>query len=203
MLNLQMASSSSSYWVVRGGYMVVVPTQVLSSFVRNSSDLNSALAADQELTQYATQRLMTAGYRADTANSATSTNSAPFYVQRLAFASSNGMSQCVIEPPDPTQAQLQVSWSFYCAATQDVNNAFQNEEPFLQALGDPKGAALSVMSAGTFASVEVSGEVLGYYNAIMIESAGKWKVVYQGQGAPPCSLMQHNSIPQSIYGQCS
>ena len=183
--------------------MVEIPSETnLTSYLRGSSDISATLNADQELTQYAAQRLADAKYSSDSANSSTSTDSSPFYKLRLAFVSPDGASHCVIEPPDPTQAQIQISWSFNCVTTQAINAAFQEAAPFLQALGNLKGAAVSELQQGNFAGVSVSGEVIGYYYAIMVKDSGRWKVIYKGQGYPSCLLMKQYDVPRSIYEQC-
>lgn len=202
-LDVQVPASSTSFWVTHEGYMAIVPNQSkLQSYIDSPRDVDSLMKADQDLTAYASWRLTNAGYKPDQDNTSTSTDNVPFNTLRIAFVSSDGEFHCVIKPPDPTQAQLYISWSFACVNAKDIAEVVQNEMPFLQALGDLRGAAVTYETQGDFAAVGVFGEDLGYYNAVMIRSDAVWKVIFKGQEPPSCVLMQEYSVPKSIYGQC-
>ena len=205
-LNVQSSSSSTSFWADNNGYMAIVPNQsALQSYINISSaqNVNDVMNADQQLTEYTSQRLEYAGYKPDQDNSSTSTDNGPFYTLRIAFVSSDGRSRCLIKPPKPLQFQINIStWDFYCVSTQDIQTTIQGDLPFLRALGYAKGAAITHEEQGTVAAVGVFGEEVGGYNAILIKSAGGWKVIFKGQAPPSCSLMQKYGVPQSIYRQC-
>lgn len=203
-LGVTTSASSTSFWVTPDGYMAIVPDEsALRSYIHAPQDIKSLISAAQELTSYASGRLEKAGYQPDPDNSSTSTDNGPFYLLRIAFVSSNGASRCLIEPPDPFQSQIQISWYFDCVNSQDIRSAVQNAMPFLDALGNLKGAAVTYDEQGNIAAVGVSEELLGLYHAILIKASGGWKVIYKGQGVPSCSLMRQYNVPESLYGQCS
>lgn len=197
-LTIQSLSSNKSYWITQDGYMVAVNDQsnLISSF---KGTVNTAEAeAVRELASYSLRRLADAGYKPDQDNSSTSTDNKPFYMVRSAFISPDGISRCMIEPPDESSP----IWFFQCINSQDINDALQESLPFLRALGDIKGiAVIPAQQQNNFATVNVTDGQGGYY-AIMKKAGNEWKVIYRGQDSPSCVLMNQYGVPQSIYDKC-
>jgi hypothetical protein len=196
-LGIRTAPWPTSYWITEDGYMVQVKNQSgIVSYLSGAGDDPAQVKAVSELTEYSTQRLLDAGYRLDQDNSSTSTANGPIYSVKSAYISSDGISRCALGLPVESSV-----WSFECVNTQDIDKALEDSLPFLHALGDPKGVAATPGRKGNFAVVNVMAGA-GYF-AIMKEDADdQWRVIYQGQEAPSCALMNQYGVPQSIYGKC-
>ena len=195
-LHVQATPWPTSYWITKDGYMVQVKNQVgIALYLSGVGDNPAEIKAVNELTDYSKRRLLNAGYKPDTDNSSTSTDNGPIYSVRSAYISSDEVSRCALGLPVESPV-----WSFECASTQDINKALEDSLPFLHALGDPRGVAVTPGQKGDFAVVNVMAGA-GYF-AIMKKDANQWRVVYQGQEAPSCVLMNQYGVPQSIYGKC-
>lgn len=200
-LGVSSVDSSTSFWVTNNGQLVMATSwnKLFSQTFSTMTNTAQYQAADQ-LTAYAAQQLENAGYKPDDNNTSILPTDSPFYTVRSAFFSADGSSHCVIEPP--ADQQYNAEWDMECANTTDINAAYQKELPFLQALGNDKNVALSSLQIGNFAAVGVSNEQVGFENAILVNTENGWRVLYQGQNPPSCSLIKQNQVPQTIYGQC-
>ena len=198
-LRISRGGNVKSFWISTDGFMVAVDNRysLMSYYEGVIFDDAEARAKLDQLTQYAKQTLIDAGYSVDPRNTFSSNESDPFYAVRAAFVSKDGEYLCVVEPDD-TGSPV---WFMECIRKSDMTKAYEVQLPFLHAIGDPKGVAAIPTQVGNYARVGITNGMGGYF-AIMRKTNDKWSIVYQGQKNPSCFLVKQNEVPVSIYKTC-
>ena len=136
-------------WVTTDGHLVAVTNQgSITGYLKGSDNDTKAQSAVDAINTYAIRTLENDGFKPDQMNSATSTESGPFFMVRHAFVSNDGESRCVITPPVEIYA-----WGIDCINTKDLDDAYEAEKPFLNLFENSKDIALIPTVQGNFALI--------------------------------------------------
>lgn len=139
------------------------------------------------------------GFRLNERNSSKSIDDEQFDDHILAFEKEKTNCVLLTRPEIVIEAVGSDAVMHYSVACSDAIDERSAEQlPFLKALNEPALTAIPARITDRFALVRVLGRRGGLI-AIAKKINSSWQIVFKGQEAPPCSLVEKYAIPFELY----
>lgn len=165
-----------------------------------AGNVNATHPMAQEMNKAVSQIFLVSGFKPDAVNFSKNERDDQFYDYILAFRS--GETRCALVTDGDVSVEGEKEFFIVSVSCSDnFNKKYEEQSPYLRDLG-LKGVVISpVKSVGDFIKLDAHARRSGYYIIAKKETL-KWVNIYEGQDAPPCSVVKKYAIPQEIYGEC-
>ena len=198
--------SSSVKWDDGDGYTIRIPSAESFFIAKHNTGL---LDRDQVLSTFhhelsAVRKIFTErGFVLDVLNSSNDMSDRSFYDYVQSYRNNEYLCTALVDPDyssyPKSGRQLAYRMHVSCGEVYVFDRVQDEQIPFLKALDlrSKKMTAVEGIKSGQFSTVSVSGMRGGGF-AIVKREGEQYRVLFQGQEAPPCSLAEKEKIPDDL-----
>lgn len=203
---------SQTWWVSNDGWNIRIFNPQTIGLIHNTaySELETPSSKTRQVITLAIEYFNNNGFLKNTLSSSKNFNDESLYNYYLAYEKDK--EQCVLVVNKDTSGKLGSSGesipnpniTISCFDSILYQESYDSQIPFLRAMNDKKaGVYINKINTENSAAIAgVSWRSPGGTFALFVKQNGVWKMIYNGQDTPKCSVLQKYNFPEEIYSAC-